>query len=89
MKYISADDLEIWNNEAKQHRDKLRHFYYSNTRVRCHRTYELQKRKFIDRLCSNERRSMCKQSQILQKSPFWSCVLVTEVCAMAPRLKVS
>ncbi|KAL4216219.1 hypothetical protein AB4K20DRAFT_1973592 [Rhizopus microsporus] len=50
MKYISADDLEIWNNEAKQHRDKLRHFYYSNTRVRCHRTYELQKRKFIDRL---------------------------------------
>ncbi|RCH79147.1 hypothetical protein CU097_000694, partial [Rhizopus azygosporus] len=44
----SADDLEIWNNEAKQHRDELRHFYYANARVRCHRAYELQKRKFID-----------------------------------------
>ena len=69
MKYISADDLEIWNNEAKQHHDELRHFYYSNARVRCHRTYELQKRKFIDRLCSNERRLMCKQSQNISKKP--------------------
>ena len=69
MKYISADDLEIWNNEAKQHHDELRHFYYSNARVRCHRTYELQKRKFIDRLCSNERRSMCKQPQNTSKKP--------------------
>ncbi|ORE13741.1 hypothetical protein BCV71DRAFT_268080 [Rhizopus microsporus] len=65
----SADDLEIWNNEAKQHRDELRHFYYANARVRCHRAYELQKRKFIDRLCSNERRSMCKQPQNTSKKP--------------------
>ncbi|KAL4211545.1 hypothetical protein AB4K20DRAFT_1897630 [Rhizopus microsporus] len=57
MKYISADDLEIWNNEAKQHRDELRSFYYSNAR----------KRKFIGRLCSNEKRSMCKQSQNTSK----------------------
>ncbi|KAG1457883.1 hypothetical protein G6F57_014806 [Rhizopus arrhizus] len=52
----SAARLEEWYKQTVRHREQLRNFYYSPTRVRQKRTYELQRRRYIDKLCSNKRR---------------------------------
>ncbi|CEG68497.1 hypothetical protein RMATCC62417_04747 [Rhizopus microsporus] len=51
----SVDELNNWYNGRVTHQDVLQDFYYSRQRVRQLRTHELQKRKHIDRLCSQER----------------------------------
>ncbi|ORE06894.1 hypothetical protein BCV72DRAFT_327777, partial [Rhizopus microsporus var. microsporus] len=51
----NIEELNNWYNGRITHQDVLRDFYYSRQRVRQLRTYELQKRKYIDRLCSQER----------------------------------
>ncbi|ORE11725.1 hypothetical protein BCV72DRAFT_321890, partial [Rhizopus microsporus var. microsporus] len=52
----SVARLEEWYQQTVRHREQLRDFYYSPTRVRQKRTYELQRRRYIDELYSNERR---------------------------------
>ncbi|ORE16801.1 hypothetical protein BCV71DRAFT_182751, partial [Rhizopus microsporus] len=52
----SVARLEEWYQQTVSHREQLRNFYYSPTRVRQKRTYELQRRRYIDKLCSNEHR---------------------------------
>ncbi|CEJ02966.1 hypothetical protein RMCBS344292_16958 [Rhizopus microsporus] len=64
----SVDELDNWYNGRVTHQDVLRNFYYSRQRVRQLRTYELQKRKYIDRLCSQARSyvtSSSKKSSIM------------------------
>ncbi|ORE08787.1 hypothetical protein BCV72DRAFT_322859 [Rhizopus microsporus var. microsporus] len=55
----SARNLEHLNelhNMYIEHKHIIRNFYYSPSRLKQKRAYELQKRKYTDRLCSNERR---------------------------------
>ena len=52
----SVARLEEWYQRTARHREQLRNFYYSPARVRQNRTYELQRRRYIDKLCFNERR---------------------------------
>ncbi|CAO3637239.1 unnamed protein product [Mucor hiemalis] len=51
-------DMESRFEEQKKHRLNFRRFYYSKGRSNDKYTYELQKRKYTDRLCSQERRFM-------------------------------
>ncbi|CEI92689.1 hypothetical protein RMCBS344292_06942 [Rhizopus microsporus] len=59
----SVDELNNWYNRRVTHQDVLRDFYYSRQRVRQLRTNELQKRKYIDRLCSQERSYVTSSSK--------------------------
>ncbi|CEG69214.1 hypothetical protein RMATCC62417_05327 [Rhizopus microsporus] len=59
----SVDELNNWYNGRVTHQDVLRDFNYSRQRVRQVRTYELQKRKYIDKLCSQERSYVTSSSK--------------------------
>ncbi|CEI88592.1 hypothetical protein RMCBS344292_02975 [Rhizopus microsporus] len=59
----SVGELNNWYNGRVTHQDVLRDSYYSQQRVRQLRTYELQKRKYIDRLCSQERSYVTSSSK--------------------------
>jgi hypothetical protein len=59
----NIEELNNWYNGRITHQDVLRDFYYSRQRVRQLRTYELQKRKYIDRLCSQERSYVTSSSK--------------------------
>ncbi|ORE01445.1 hypothetical protein BCV72DRAFT_236348 [Rhizopus microsporus var. microsporus] len=55
----SARKLEHLNelhNTYIEHKHIIRNFYYLSSRLKQKRAYELQKRKYTDRLCSDERR---------------------------------
>ncbi|KAL4210223.1 hypothetical protein AB4K20DRAFT_1968328 [Rhizopus microsporus] len=52
----SVARFEKWYQQTVRHREQLRNLYYLPTRVRQNRTYELQMPRYIDKLCSNERR---------------------------------
>jgi hypothetical protein len=52
----SVARLEEWYQQVVRRQEQLRDFYYSPTRVRQKRTYELQRRRYTDKLCSNEHR---------------------------------
>ncbi|KAI9262954.1 hypothetical protein EDC94DRAFT_561190 [Helicostylum pulchrum] len=47
-------DIDNWYEKQKSARDPLRNFYYSSKRDKRKRTYELQKQKYVDQLCSKE-----------------------------------
>lgn len=48
-------DIDCWYDKRKSSRGLLRVFYYSPKRMKRRRTCELQKQKYIDRLCSKGR----------------------------------
>lgn len=48
-------DIDCWYDKQKSSRGLSRDFYYSPKQMKRSRTYELQKQKYIDRLCSKER----------------------------------
>ena len=50
-----VDDIERRYQEQTKHRKHYRRFYYSKGRANQQYAYELQKARFIDRLCSRER----------------------------------
>lgn len=52
----NVQEIDNMYNVYLQHRDQLRNFYYSTSRTKKKRTYELQRRKYIDNLCSMERK---------------------------------
>ncbi|KAI8879407.1 hypothetical protein K501DRAFT_276604, partial [Backusella circina FSU 941] len=49
-------ELEESHNEVIKIRKKSRNLYFSETRMRQKRSYELQKQQFVDKLCSIERK---------------------------------
>ncbi|KAI8091495.1 hypothetical protein BDF21DRAFT_332254, partial [Thamnidium elegans] len=51
----NINDVETFYKKRKEASARLRAFYYSQKHIKRRRTYELQKRKYVDRLCSNER----------------------------------
>jgi hypothetical protein len=54
-----ARDVNEFNdmyNTYLEHRNILREFYFSSQRAKQKRIYELQKHRYIDRLCSAEHR---------------------------------
>ncbi|KAI9244597.1 hypothetical protein EDC94DRAFT_530801 [Helicostylum pulchrum] len=53
---LTTADIDNWYEKQKSARDPLRNFYYSSKRNKRKRTYELQKQKYIDQLCSKERK---------------------------------
>ena len=58
-KKVSVRNLEHLNelhNTYIEHKHIIWNFYYSPSRLKQKRVYELQKRKYADRLCSDERR---------------------------------
>ncbi|CEG77272.1 hypothetical protein RMATCC62417_12056 [Rhizopus microsporus] len=59
----SIEELNNWYNGRITHQDVLRDFYYSRQGIRQLRTYELQKRKYIDRLCSQEQSYVTSNSK--------------------------
>lgn len=57
---VSVDELQHAYEELVENRDILRNFYYSKKRVKLKRKVELQKRKFVDKLFSKERKYVSK-----------------------------
>ncbi|KAG2228993.1 hypothetical protein INT48_002080, partial [Thamnidium elegans] len=51
----NINDVESFYKKRKEASARLQAFYYSQKQIKRRRTYELQKRKYVDRLCSNER----------------------------------
>ncbi|KAI8091640.1 hypothetical protein BDF21DRAFT_319898, partial [Thamnidium elegans] len=51
----NINDVETFYKKRKEASERLRAFYYSQKQIKRRRTYELQKRKYVDRLCSKER----------------------------------
>ncbi|KAI9262468.1 hypothetical protein EDC94DRAFT_94556 [Helicostylum pulchrum] len=53
---LTTADIDNWYEKQKSTRDPLRNFYYSSKSNKRKRTYELQKQKYVDQLCSKERK---------------------------------
>ncbi|KAI9275277.1 hypothetical protein EDC94DRAFT_644071 [Helicostylum pulchrum] len=53
---LTTADINNWYEKQKSARVPLRNFYYSSKRNKRKRTYELQKQKYVDQLCSKERK---------------------------------
>lgn len=51
----SAQQVDDWKKNMESNVIELRKFYYSSKRMKKKRTKELKKKKYVDRLCSEER----------------------------------
>ncbi|CEP13426.1 hypothetical protein [Parasitella parasitica] len=53
----SIEELDEWETNQFEHANEIRQFYHSSHMARKTRQYELKRNKFVDRLCSGERKS--------------------------------